>query len=196
MTDAPTSQPRAVAVLDMSEAAGMRRLVPNEYNPLVASTFGVGEMLLAAARREANPVIIGLGGSATTDGGVGLARALGRPSLITHQGDVVMPAGLFNSIIQQGEKVMALGFQLATRVVVHSADYGRNSAFLAPIAHKLDAIYPPAELPVPQPFIILNDPKSLLAGVGPVSRTRSAEKYRRNASATRLLAAGSLTVRG
>jgi hypothetical protein len=41
-----------------------------------------------------------------------------------------------------------------------------------------------------------NDPKSSLAGAGPVSRTRSAEKCRRNASATRLLAAGSLTTRG
>lgn len=82
----------------------------------------------------------------------GIARALGKPSLITHQGDLVMPAGMFNSFVQASVvSAMSTGLRLATRVVVHSADYGQHSAFLAPIAHKLDAIYPPAELPDPQP---------------------------------------------
>jgi len=82
----------------------------------------------------------------------GLARALGKPSLITHQGDLVMPAGLFNSIVQKSVvSSMTAGLHLASRVVVHSADYGRHSAFLAPISHKLDAIYPPVDLPAPQP---------------------------------------------
>jgi len=85
----------------------------------------------------------------------GLARALGKPSLITHQGDLVMPAGLFNSIVQKSVvSAMSAGLRLANRVVVHSADYGRNSAFLAPINHKLDAIYPPVELPAPQPDVV------------------------------------------
>ena len=65
------------AVLEMSAAAGIRQLAPNELNPLTASTFGVGEMLLAAAARGAQEIIIGLGGSATNDGGFGMARALG-----------------------------------------------------------------------------------------------------------------------
>src|SRR6185503_16257856 len=60
----------------------------------------------------------------------GLARALGKPSLITHQGDLVMPAGLFNSIVQTSVvNAMSAGLRLADRVVVHSADYGRHSAF-------------------------------------------------------------------
>jgi ubiquinone/menaquinone biosynthesis C-methylase UbiE len=72
--------------------------------------------------------------------------------LITHQGDVVMPAGAFNAAIQQAmDRTMTMGMQLASRVVVHSADYGRHSQFLAPIADKLEAIYPPADIPVPQP---------------------------------------------
>jgi glycosyltransferase involved in cell wall biosynthesis/SAM-dependent methyltransferase len=80
----------------------------------------------------------------------GIARALGKPSLVTHQGDLVMPAGAFNTLVQHSVvAAMSLGLQLATRVVVHSADYGRASEFLAPIAHKLDAIYPPAEMPPP-----------------------------------------------
>lgn len=66
-----------LAVMEMSEAAGMRRLRPNELNPEIATTFGVGEMILDATRRGAKEIIIGLGGSATNDGGFGMARALG-----------------------------------------------------------------------------------------------------------------------
>jgi glycerate kinase len=68
---------RRVAVMEMSEAAGMRRLRPEEYDVDLASTFGVGEMILDASRRGAREIIIGLGGSATNDGGFGMARALG-----------------------------------------------------------------------------------------------------------------------
>ena len=66
-----------LAVMEMSEAAGLRRLAANEHDPVRASTFGVGEILLAAAAHGAREVIIGLGGSATNDGGSGLARAIG-----------------------------------------------------------------------------------------------------------------------
>ncbi len=66
-----------LAVMEMSEAAGMRRLRPNEFDVDLASTYGVGEMILDAARRGAQQIIIGLGGSATNDGGFGMARALG-----------------------------------------------------------------------------------------------------------------------
>ena len=68
---------RKLAVIEMSEAAGMRRLTESERDPLRATTFGVGEMILDAATRGANEIIIGLGGSATNDGGFGMARALG-----------------------------------------------------------------------------------------------------------------------
>src|SRR4029453_5661403 len=66
-----------LAVMEMSEAAGMRRLSEDERDPVRATTFGVGEMILNAASRGAIEIIIGLGGSATNDGGFGMARALG-----------------------------------------------------------------------------------------------------------------------
>src|SRR5436305_10522277 len=66
-----------LAVMEMSEAAGMKRLRPNEFDVDLATTFGVGEMILDAAKRGAQQIIIGLGGSATNDGGSGMARALG-----------------------------------------------------------------------------------------------------------------------
>jgi glycerate kinase len=66
-----------LAVMEMSEAAGMRRLSERERDPVRATTFGVGEIILDAASRGANEIIIGLGGSATNDGGFGMARAIG-----------------------------------------------------------------------------------------------------------------------
>src|SRR5215468_8071531 len=66
-----------LAVMEMSEAAGMRRLSDIERDPIRATTFGIGEMILDATKRRAKKIIIGLGGSATNDGGFGMARALG-----------------------------------------------------------------------------------------------------------------------
>ena len=67
---------RMMAVMEMSETAGGWRIAPHERDPFSASTYGVGEMLLAAGHGTSD-VIVGLGGSATNDGGFGMARALG-----------------------------------------------------------------------------------------------------------------------
>ncbi|MGI8891091.1 MAG: glycerate kinase, partial [Chthoniobacterales bacterium] len=65
------------AVMDMSATAGLSQLAHGENQIMQASTFGVGEMLLHAVAQQVSEVVIGLGGSATNDGGFGLARALG-----------------------------------------------------------------------------------------------------------------------
>jgi glycerate kinase len=65
---------RKLVVMEMSEAAGMRRLSESERDPVRTNTFGVGEMLLDVSRRGAREIIIGLGGSATNDGGFGMAK--------------------------------------------------------------------------------------------------------------------------
>ena len=67
----------ATAVMEMSAAAGMWRIAPAERDLLSANTYGVGEMMKAAAEKGAKEILIGLGGSATNDGGIGMARALG-----------------------------------------------------------------------------------------------------------------------
>ena len=67
----------ATAIMEMSEAAGLWRVPEHQRDPNRASSFGVGEMLLEAAGRGAAQIIMGLGGSATNDGGYGMARALG-----------------------------------------------------------------------------------------------------------------------
>jgi glycerate kinase len=67
----------ASAVIEMSEAAGLRALKDGVRDVLRANTFGVGEMLLDGAKRGAREIIVGLGGSVTNDGGFGMARVLG-----------------------------------------------------------------------------------------------------------------------
>ena len=78
----------ATAVMEMSQASGLWRLAPEERDPLRASTFGTGEMLLEAAKRGVREIVIGLGGSATNDGGYGMARALGYRFLNTDEEEI------------------------------------------------------------------------------------------------------------
>ena len=60
------------AVIEVAEACGLKLLACEERNPLVASTYGVGELLLAAIEAGARHFLIGLGGTATCDGGRGM----------------------------------------------------------------------------------------------------------------------------
>lgn len=65
------------AVIEMAEAAGIGYSPCTESAALAASTYGVGELMLRAARAGAKTIYIGLGGSATNDGGAGMLQALG-----------------------------------------------------------------------------------------------------------------------
>lgn len=68
---------RESAVIEMAEAAGIGYSPCTESAALAASTYGVGELMLRAVRAGAKTLYIGLGGSATNDGGAGMLRALG-----------------------------------------------------------------------------------------------------------------------
>ena len=65
------------AVIEMAQASGLERLRPEQRNPLITSTFGTGELIRAALDHGASRIIIGIGGSATNDGGTGMLEALG-----------------------------------------------------------------------------------------------------------------------
>jgi len=65
------------AVIEMADASGIRLLHPEERSPLMASSFGTGELISFALDRQVENIIIGLGGSATVDGGIGILSALG-----------------------------------------------------------------------------------------------------------------------
>ena len=83
------------AVIEMAEAAGIGYSPCTESAALAASTYGVGELILRAVRAGAKTVYIGLGGSATNDGGAGMLQALGA-RLVDERGRNIAPglAGL------------------------------------------------------------------------------------------------------
>lgn len=65
------------AVIEMAEASGLPLVVKDKRDPLTATTYGTGELIADALSRGIKSIIIGLGGSATVDGGAGMAQALG-----------------------------------------------------------------------------------------------------------------------
>ena len=65
------------AVIEMAEASGLMLLNEREYDPCKASTYGTGQLIKKALDEGARRIIVGLGGSATNDGGAGMAMALG-----------------------------------------------------------------------------------------------------------------------
>jgi glycerate kinase len=79
------------AVIEAAQACGLALLAPGEFAPLTATSHGVGELIQAAARMGATRVVLGVGGSATTDGGAGLLQALG--ARLTDAAGLPLPPG-------------------------------------------------------------------------------------------------------
>lgn len=65
------------AIIEIALACGLNLLTPDEYNPLITTTFGVGELINKALENNCKKIIITLGGSSTNDGGAGMLQALG-----------------------------------------------------------------------------------------------------------------------
>ncbi|MCD9025562.1 glycerate kinase [Cohnella sp. NL03-T5] len=84
--------PDGTAVFELAAASGLTLLPAEDLRPLEASTHGTGELIRAALDRGCRQIVIGLGGSATTDGGTGLLRALGC-RFLDASGDELGPGG-------------------------------------------------------------------------------------------------------
>ena len=69
--------PDGTAVIEMAAASGLPLVPGNKRNPLITTTYGTGELIKAALEKGCHTIIVGIGGSATNDGGVGMAQALG-----------------------------------------------------------------------------------------------------------------------
>lgn len=80
------------AVIEMAAAAGLEQIAPADRRPLQASSFGVGQLVAAALDAGARRIILGLGGSSTTDGGAGMLSALGMRWL-DERGQPLPPGG-------------------------------------------------------------------------------------------------------
>ena len=81
------------AVVEMAVASGLALLKPAAYDPLHATTYGTGELIKAATQRGAQRIWLAVGGSATVDGGVGAAMALGWTFLNTDEKSVGLGGG-------------------------------------------------------------------------------------------------------
>jgi glycerate 2-kinase len=87
------------AFIEMAEACGLHLVSSHQRNPLQTTSYGVGELISYAIHRGANELIIGVGGSATNDGGMGMASALGY-QFFDHNGKLVNGTGqnLFHAV--------------------------------------------------------------------------------------------------
>ncbi|WP_059017598.1 glycerate kinase [Vibrio coralliirubri] len=77
MLEPSDSNPNKTALIEIAAASGLDLLKPEQRDPLVASSFGTGQLILEAIEQGAQTIILGLGGSATNDGGAGIVQALG-----------------------------------------------------------------------------------------------------------------------
>jgi glycerate kinase len=89
-----------LAIIDMSEASGLWRLTSEERAPLRANTYGTGQLIRHATERGARKILVGLGGSATTDGGIGMAAALGYEFLTSDGEDLEAIPGNLLALIR------------------------------------------------------------------------------------------------
>ncbi|HEV3412916.1 MAG TPA: glycerate kinase [Puia sp.] len=80
----PAQPPAQTAIIEMANASGLRLLDPAARNPLHTSSAGTGDLIRAALDHEARDILLGMGGSATVDGGTGILRALGARFLNSH----------------------------------------------------------------------------------------------------------------
>jgi len=81
------------AVIEMAAASGLPLLSDEEKNPALTSTYGTGQLILDAIEKGCSRIILGLGGSATNDGGIGMAAALGVRFLDGNNNEIPLNGG-------------------------------------------------------------------------------------------------------
>ena len=99
------------AVIEMAEASGYRLVPAARRNPLVTTTYGTGELIMAALRRGCRRFIVGIGGSATNDGGAGMAQALGARLLDARGRE--LPSGIGGGALDRVAGFDFSGFQIS-----------------------------------------------------------------------------------
>jgi glycerate kinase len=81
------------AVIEMAAASGLMLVPPEQRNPFVTTTYGTGELIRAALAGGVSRIVVGIGGSATNDGGAGMLQALGMKLLDKEGGDIGFGGG-------------------------------------------------------------------------------------------------------
>ncbi|MEU8173753.1 glycerate kinase [Microbispora hainanensis] len=144
-----------VAVIELAEASGLRRL-PGDAVPLTATSRGTGELIAHAVRHGATRIVLGLGGSACTDGGAGMAQALGVRLLDAAGND--LPAG--GAALRDLHTIEASGLLRGFEVIVAS---DVDNPLLGP--YGAAAVYGPQKGASPQDVAVLEAGLARLAAV-------------------------------
>jgi glycerate kinase len=139
------------AVLEMASSSGLPLVPPERRNPRITTTYGVGELIRAALDADCRRFIIGIGGSATNDGGAGMAQALGA-TLTTAQGGIIARGGAALSTLAHistdtmDKRLRECTFQVASDVTNPlcgptgaSAVYGPQKGATPEMVQELDA---------------------------------------------------------
>jgi len=118
------------AYIEMAKISGLECLKTHQRNPDKTSTFGTGELVLHALKQKANKILLFIGGSATNDGGIGLAAALGY-IFLDKNGNILNPIG--ESLIEIASYIYkgAIDFTQTEFIVatdVTNPFYGKNGA--------------------------------------------------------------------
>ncbi|HEA46835.1 MAG TPA: glycerate kinase [bacterium] len=89
---------KKMAVIEMASASGLPLVPKKKRNPLLTTTYGTGELIKAALDRGCRRIIVGIGGSATVDGGAGMAQALGARLLDRKGGEIGFGGGALGNL--------------------------------------------------------------------------------------------------
>ncbi len=118
------------AVVEMASCAGLP-LVEGRRDPTRTTTFGVGQLILAAAKRGVSKIVVGLGGSSTNDGGCGAAAAVGVKFLDKDGASFVPTGGTLNEIERidiSGRSPLLNGIEIVTMCDIDNPMYGETGA--------------------------------------------------------------------
>ncbi|NLL06063.1 MAG: glycerate kinase [Clostridiaceae bacterium] len=121
---------RKTAIIEMAACAGLP-LVEDRKDPTKTTTYGVGQLILDAANRGANKIIVGLGGSCTNDGGCGAATAIGI-KFFNKKGDEFVPTGgrlhEINRIDMSSKAAVLKGVEIISMCDIDNPMYGPTGA--------------------------------------------------------------------
>lgn len=120
-----------VAVIEMASASGLPLVPLNKRNPLITTTFGVGELIKDALHNGCQEFIVGIGGSATNDAGVGMLQALGYRFLDKEGYEVGLGGGELGKIVDIDDTNVLPALKTASFLVACDVDnpmYGKRGA--------------------------------------------------------------------
>ncbi|ULE33086.1 glycerate kinase [Mycobacterium sp. IDR2000157661] len=169
-------QLRQLAVIETAAAAGLELIEPDERDVLRASTFGVGQLIRSALDRGAEEFLVGLGGSATNDGGTGMLTALGA-AFLDADGNPLQPGG---AALQRLARIDLSGLDARLRDVRIRVASDVTAPLLGPTG--ASAVFGPQKGATPADVELLEAALTRLAGVT-AATLGDAEPQRRGAGA-------------